>query len=58
MKRLARALDLTRSTRSRNGKEQALADMPLSIGRDEDDRDGTALSTPPRMTARQTLPGG
>jgi len=58
VKRIARALDVTRATRSRTGKEQAIADALASIAKDPDDADGLALATAARMAASQVVPMG
>jgi DNA ligase-1 len=58
VKRLARALDLTRATRSRLGKERALADALAEIARDADDADGVGLATAARLASGRTLPVG
>jgi DNA ligase-1 len=58
VKRVALALDATRATRSRTGKEQALAHALASIANDPDDGDGLALATAARMAASQMTPVG
>ncbi|MBI4953145.1 MAG: hypothetical protein HY908_14015, partial [Myxococcales bacterium] len=58
MKRIAKALDITRATRSRRGKEQAIAEALASIAKDPDDADGLALATAARMAASQVVPMG
>ncbi len=58
MKRLAEALDRTRRTRSRIGKEEALATALASIGADPEDADGVALATAARIAAGLALAVG
>lgn len=58
MKRLAKALEATKSTRSRLGKERALADVLAEIARDPDDADGLGLATAARVASGRTLPVG
>ncbi len=56
MKRLAAALEATRLTRSRIGKEEALAAVLAAVA--HDDAEGVALMTAARITAGMTLGPG
>src|SRR5439155_614486 len=58
MKRLSAALDVTRATRSRLGKERALAEVFATIARDAGDEDGLGLATAARLAVGRTLPIG
>ncbi|MEO7092868.1 MAG: hypothetical protein ABI175_06430, partial [Polyangiales bacterium] len=58
MKRLAAALELTRGTRSRLGKERALADVIAAMARDAGDEDGIGLATGTRLAAGRILAVG
>jgi DNA ligase-1 len=55
VKRLAEALELTRATRSRLGKERALADAIAAMARMPGDEDGLGLATGTRLAAGRIL---